>query len=98
MFTATILAGDPGVTPNSTGLPGISTLQNIVGALLTLGLVACLAGLVIAAICWALGSHNGNARLAQSGKTGVLVSFAAAVLVGGADSLITFFSNTGSGL
>ena len=31
------------VSPNSTGLPGISTLSNIVGALLTIGLIACVA-------------------------------------------------------
>jgi len=29
------------VPPNSTGLPGISTLSNMVGALLTVGLIAC---------------------------------------------------------
>ena len=34
------------VSPNSTGLPGISTLCNMVGALLTIGLIACVAGLV----------------------------------------------------
>ena len=34
------------VSPNSTGLPGISTLSNMVGALLTVGLIACVAGLV----------------------------------------------------
>ena len=34
------------VSPNTTGLPGISELENIVGALLTIALIASLAGLV----------------------------------------------------
>jgi hypothetical protein len=57
----TILAD---VSPNSTGLPGISSLSNIVGALLTIGLIACVAGLVIAAIVWAIGTHSSNPYLA----------------------------------
>jgi hypothetical protein len=91
-------ATDPHITPNGTGIPGLSTLQSIVGGLLTAGLIACVAGIVIAAICWALGSHNGNSRLAMSGRSGVLVGLAAALIVGGADALVTFFSNTGATL
>ena len=91
-------AGDPGINPNNNGIPGLSTLQSIVGGLLTAGLIACVAGIVIAAICWALGSHNGNSRLAMSGRSGVLVGLAAALIVGGADALVTFFSTTGATL
>ena len=98
LLSSGVLAGNPGVTPNSNGIPGISLLQSIVGGILTAGFVACVAGLVIASVCWALGSHQGNARLAISGRTGVLVSIAAAVLVGGADALVAFFSNAGSSL
>ena len=68
------------VPPNTTGLPGISTLSNMVGALLTVGLIACVAGLVLAAIVWAIGSHSSNPHLAGRGKSGVLVAFVAAVL------------------
>ena len=98
LLSSGVLAANPGVTPNSNGIPGISLLQSIVGGILTAGFVACVAGLVIASVCWALGSHLGNARLAISGRTGVLVSIAAAVLVGGADALVAFFSNAGSSL
>jgi hypothetical protein len=93
-----IIAAGVNVTPNSTGLPGISELQNIVGALLTLGLIAALAGLAIAAAAWAIGSHSANPVLAGRGKTGVLVSFLAAGLTGGAVSLIDFFSSAGAHL
>ena len=98
LLSSGVLAANPGVTPNSNGIPGISLLQSIVGGILTAGFVACVGGLVIASVCWALGSHQGNARLAISGRTGVLVSIAAAVLVGGADALVAFFSNAGSSL
>jgi hypothetical protein len=86
------------VSPNSTGLPGISTLSNIVGALLTVGLIACVAGLVIAAIVWAIGTHSSNPHLSGRGKTGVLVAFAAAILIGGANVLVDFFVSTGKGI
>ncbi len=86
------------VSPNSTGLPGISSLNNIVGALLTVGLIACVAGLVIAAIVWAIGSHSSNPTLAGRGKTGVLVALVAAILIGGANVLVDFFVTTGQGL
>ncbi len=86
------------VLPNSTGLPGISTLSNMVGALLTVGLIACVAGLVIAAIVWAIGSHSSNPHMAGRGKSGVLVAFIAAVLIGGANVLVDFFVATGKGI
>jgi hypothetical protein len=86
------------VTPNTTGLPGISTITNMVGALLTFGLIACVAGLVIAAIVWAVGHHSANPSVAGRGKSGVLVACAAAVLVGGANVLVDFFVGAGKGL
>lgn len=86
------------VSPNTTGLPGINTISNIVGALLTIGLIACVAGLVIAAIVWAIGSHSSNPNLASRGKTGVLVALVAAILIGGANVLVDFFVTTGQGL
>lgn len=92
------LLADPGVSPNSNGLPGITEFKNIVGALLTFGVVACVAGLVIAAITWALGSNSSNPHLAGRGKTGVLVALGAAILIGGADFLVGFFWNAGNTL
>jgi hypothetical protein len=86
------------ITPNTSGLPGISELQDIVGALLTIGLIAALAGLAISAIVWAIGNHSANPVLAGRGKTGVLVSFVSAGLVGGAVVLINFFASAGGQL
>jgi hypothetical protein len=92
------LSAGVNVQPNTSGLPGIAELQHIVGALLTLGLVAALAGLLISAIVWAVGSHSANPMLAGRGRTGVLVAFVAAALTGGAVALINFFAGAGGTL
>lgn len=93
-----IRAASPNISPNTTGLPGTDEAEKIVGALLTFGLIAAVAGIAIASITWALGSHSANPHLAGRGKTGVLVACAAALLVGGADILVGFFANAGSAL
>jgi hypothetical protein len=84
------------INPNTTGLPGIGELETMVGALLTVGVIAAIAGLAISAITWAVGNHSTNPQLASRGKTGVLVAFAAAALIGGADVLIHFFGTAGA--
>ena len=86
------------ITPNANGLPGIGALANIVGALITIGVIAAVAGLALAAITWAVGNHSSNPQLASRGKTSVLVAAVAAVLCGGAMVLIIFFFNIGTGL
>lgn len=86
------------VSPNSSGLPGLHTAEEIVGALLTFALVAAVAGIAIASITWALGAHSANPHLAGRGKSGVLVSCAAALLAGAADIIVTFFASAGSHL
>jgi hypothetical protein len=86
------------VTPNTNGLPGITELENIVGALLTIGLIGALAGLALSAVVWAVGNHSSNPVLAGRGKTGVLVAFVSAALIGGAVTLIDFFANAGGKL
>jgi hypothetical protein len=85
---------DVHVNPNDNGLPGVSAAVRIVGALLTFGLLAAVAGIAIGAIVWALGSHTSNPHHASRGKAGVLVSAGAAILVGSADAIVNFFSHT----
>ena len=84
------------VQPNHNGLPGIAAIEKIVGALLTFGLIAAVAGIAISAIAWAVGNHSSNPHVAGRGKTGVLVSAGAAMLIGAANTLVTFFSAAGS--
>ena len=91
-------AADPGISPNQNGLPGLAVVKTIVGALLTWGLVACVAGLVISVIVWAVAHQQGNYSQASGGKTGVLVAAGGALLIGGANAIITFFSGLGAGI
>jgi len=91
----TSLLSSISVAPNTSGLPGITELENIVGALLTIGLIGSLAGLALSAVVWAIGNHSANPSLAGRGKSGVLVAFVAAALTGGAVALINFFAGAG---
>lgn len=86
------------VTPNTNGLPGLAALEKVVGALLTFGLVAAVAAVVISAIAWAIGSHSSNPHIAGRGKTGVIIASASAMLIGAANTLVTFFSNAGAAI
>ena len=96
LLLAADLAADPGVTPNSDGLPGLPEIRQIVGAMLTFGLVACVAALVGSAVVWGFASNSGNPHLAGRGKTGVVVAAGAAMLIGGANAIVAFFSAAGS--
>jgi hypothetical protein len=87
-----------GIKPNTTGLPGLAGFEKIVGALLTFGLVAAVAGIAISAIAWAIGSHSANPHVAGRGKTGLLVATAAAMLIGAANTLVNFFHTAGGAI
>ncbi|WP_426592623.1 DUF6112 family protein [Cellulomonas sp. McL0617] len=87
---------DPGISPNQDGLPGLAVIRQIVGALMTWGLVACVAGLVVSVIIWAVARQQGNYGAASGGKTGFLVSAGGALLIGGANAIVAFFSGLGA--
>ena len=86
------------VRPNTSGLPGITALTDMVGALLTFGLIAAVAGVALSAITWAIGSNSSNPHIAGRGKNGVLIAGAAAMLIGGANTLVNFFTNAGAAI
>ncbi|TWE13079.1 DUF6112 family protein [Rudaeicoccus suwonensis] len=93
-----LLLADVNISPNSNGLPGISALQTIVGAVMTVGLILSVLALIVAAVAWAFGSHSANPHLATRGKTGVLIACGAAILCGGAVAFINFFWHVGQGI
>lgn len=86
---------DIDISPNDNGLPGIAALRTIVGAVMTIALILSVLALLISAIVWGFGSNSSNPHLASRGKVGVLVSCAAAIITGGAVTLINFFWNVG---
>lgn len=89
---------DINITPNDSGLPGISQLRTIVGAVMTVGLVLSVLALIISAVVWGFGANSSNPHLASRGKTGVLVSCGAAILCGAAVTLVNFFWGVGQSI
>jgi len=83
------------INPNSDGLPGIAQLREIVGAVMTAGLILAVLALIVSAIIWGFGANSSNPHLASRGKTGVLVSCGAAILCGAAVTLVNFFWTDG---
>jgi hypothetical protein len=95
LVNSVVVPLDINIDPNSNGLPGISELQKIVGASMTIGLVLAVLALIISAIVWALGSNSSNPHLAGRGKLGVLVALGAAIVCGASVTLVNFFWNVG---
>ena len=93
LYNPVLVPLDIEIDPNSSGLPGISELQKIVGASMTVGLVLAVLALIISAIVWALGANSSNPHLAGRGKLGVLVALGAAMVCGASVTLVNFFWN-----
>jgi hypothetical protein len=81
---------------NTNGIPGLAELNHLLGGLGTLCEILALAGFVISSGVWALAHHGGNHDGMSAGRRGVLVSVAAAFLIGGAATLINFFLGAGA--
>jgi peptidoglycan/LPS O-acetylase OafA/YrhL len=58
-------------------------------------LIAALLGLVVGAAMWALGAHGNNYQQTSTGRRAVLVSGAAALIIGAAPALLNFLFTTG---
>ena len=59
-------------------------LRQIVGALLTFGLLTAVLMVVVCSAAWAVASSNGSWHAASKAKTGMLVALGGAVFTGGA--------------
>jgi len=92
VYSLSIFIQDPGIEPNTDGLPGLPALRHMIGALLPFGLAVCVAVFVISAAAWGMGSINGNAGYASKGKFGCLIAVGAAILISSANGIIRFFS------
>lgn len=89
---------DVSLHPDSSQLPGSNTLQQLTNGIAGWALILALVALLIGAVIWALGSHSQNYHQAVGGRRAVLVSGAAALLIGAAPTLINFFFHTGQKL
>ena len=92
-----VLAAQLSLNPDSGALPGSSSLQTLANGLGWWALLASLLGFVIGAATWALGSHTNNYQHAASGRRAVLVSGAAALVIGAAPVVLNFLFGIGQG-
>lgn len=86
---------DISISPNSTGLPGISQLRHIAGASTTIRLVLAVLALIISAIVWRSGRNLPTRTSPGRGKLGVLVALGAAGVCGASVTLVKSFWNLG---
>lgn len=70
------------VFPDFDGLGGIGDLKSVIGALLTITLIAAVCMLIVSAVMWAIASSNGNFNAATKARSGVFVALGAAALAG----------------
>jgi MFS family permease len=93
-----LIAGGPSLKPDSSQLPGASVLQDLANGIGGWALMAAMLGVVIGAVIWAFGHYGHNYQQAYNGRRGVMVSALAAVLIGGAPQIISFFLDKGGKL
>lgn len=72
------------VFPDFGAVGGSGQLNQIVGALLTYGLLTAVLMLIASAIAWAIATANGSWQAAGKAKAGLFVALSGAVLTGGA--------------
>jgi hypothetical protein len=78
------------ISPDQTALPGSSELTSLAGGLEWIALLVALVGFIIGAAAWAIGSHSNNYQSAAAGRRAVLVSGAAALVIGAAPTVVNF--------
>ena len=85
----------PAITPNASGLPGSSVAQSMTSGLGWYALIFCLVGVLLSAGLWAVGAFSNNYTQSVNGKKGFLICAGAAIAIGAAQNLVSWFSNTG---
>ncbi|WP_129287515.1 DUF6112 family protein [Streptomyces sp. GZWMJZ-114] len=90
------LAYDPGVSPKSGGLPGLSVLRTVVNSINLFAIIAVVGALAVSLAVWAWGHHSGGHQAEANGKKGATVAAGAALGLGAANGIVAFFSALGS--
>jgi Family of unknown function (DUF6112) len=89
---------DVTMTPDPGQLPGGTTLQQLTDGVGGWALILSLAGMVVGAAAWALGSHSQNYQQSFIGRRTVLISGLAALVIGAAPAIVNFFFHAGQGV
>ncbi|MDQ3964610.1 MAG: DUF6112 family protein [Actinomycetota bacterium] len=89
------LAPQVNLDPNPKNLPGSNVLQIFTNGVAGWCLLGCVLFIVVGGLLWAAGVRSQNYQHATDGKKTVAVSALAAVIIGGAASIINFFYGLG---
>lgn len=96
---AQVATGDPNysdIHPDAGALPGGNVAQSMLGGLMYYGLLFTVAGVVISAGIWAVGSFSQNYSQSVNGKRMFLVCAGAAFFIGAAWFLVGWFYGQGT--
>lgn len=88
----------PFVGPDFGAGGGSSRLRQIVGALLTYGLIVAVLMVVVCAATWGIASSGGSWHAASKAKTGLFVALGGAVLTGAALAWANWLLGVGGSL
>lgn len=86
------------IGPDFGAVGGAAQLGQIVGALLTYGLVTAVVMIVVCATAWALASSAGSWHTASKAKTGLFVALGGATLLGSALAWANWLLDIGASL
>ena len=92
------VARDVNTHPDPSGLPGGTTLQHLLNGLVFVGLLSCIAAVVVGGATWFLGSQAGNFTATVGGRRAVLSGMAGALVIGAAAAIVNFFFTAGAGV
>jgi type IV secretory pathway VirB2 component (pilin) len=98
LATHLLLANSTGVNVNANspnGLPGTAVLNSLAGGVAHWALIASVVGVVVGGVMWAFGHFSHNYQQSYNGRRGLIVSAVAALLIGGANQIISFFFSQG---
>jgi type IV secretory pathway VirB2 component (pilin) len=88
----------PLVGPDFGAVGGSADLRQIVGALLTYGLIIAVLMVITCGATWAISSSSGSWHAASKAKTGLFVALGGAALTGGALAWANWLLDVGARL
>lgn len=81
--------------PDPSGLPGGAALQKMLNGLVFLGLIACVAAVVLGGATWFVGSQAGNYNASLGGRRAVVGGIVGALVIGASAAIVNFFYAAG---
>jgi hypothetical protein len=84
------------IKPDPGGLPGAGVAVTITNGIMFFSLLFCLVGLVLSAGLWAVGAFSNNYTQSVNGKKGFLICAGAALAIGAAFFLVSWFFGAGN--